>query len=250
MSETTQATNVPNNQGAQASEPKDAETPKGLSAEEVQKLVEAARKQEKDKLFERLSKQESEAKAAKEAAAAKDAELLKAQESLKVYEAAKAKEAEKQKAEEESKMSDADKLARRLEEMEARLAAQASAALEKSQALETELNRMRVAAFRAEAIAQSGIRLTQFVSGNTPEEIQASIEALKAKEAEISAAATAKAEEELRKKLNLPSPVSPSTGPPAAPKLSRDRSELSALKTQEDYLRYEAEMLAKLTQGG
>lgn len=165
-------------------------TDKFFSQEQVNEMIEKARAQEKDKLYPTISK-------ADERAAAMEAELKELRKFQRAQEKAEADRLQAiedaKKAKEEAEMSAKDFAAKSKAEMEARLA-QLQAENDRRVALmeqEIKFNQLQAHIQRRIAEEQNNIvpELIDFISGNTPEEIEASIETLKAKSLAIAEAA-------------------------------------------------------------
>lgn len=193
--------------------PAQGDAPKGtdrfFSQEQVNEMIEKARTQEKDKLYPTISK-------ADERAQAMEAELKELRSFQKKQEKAEADRLkaieDAQKAKEEAEMSAKDLLAKRDQDFAARLEA-IQAENERRVALmeqEIKFNQLQAHIQRRIAEEQNNIvpELIDFVSGNTPEEIETSIEILKAKSAAIAEAAR---NHGVRQRAAMPG-VAPSSG--------------------------------------
>jgi hypothetical protein len=157
---------------------------------DVNEMIEKARQQEKDKLYPTISK-------ADEKTAAMEAELRELtnfRKRAEKEEAARLKAIEDaQRAKEEAELSAKELLARRDEEFNARLE-QIQRENEQRVALmeqEVKFNQLQAYIQRRAAEESSTIvpELLDFINGNTPEEVDASIELLKTKSAAIADAA-------------------------------------------------------------
>lgn len=101
--------------------------------------------------------------------------------------------------------------------------------------------------YRERALRENDVSLAGMVSGNTPEEIDASITSAKAKEAEISA----KVEAKIRKELgaNVPTPLAPGGGGGSSDNNVNNRIELASIRNPDEYRKARSELLRK-AQGG
>lgn len=161
-----------------------------FSQEEVNEMIERARTQEKDKLYPTIQQTDERAKAM-------ESELAELKKFRKSQEKA---EAERQaaidaanKAKEEAELSAKELLERRNQEFDSRLA-EIQAQNEQRIALmeqEVRFNQLQAYIQRRMVEESSTIvpELMDFVTGNTPEEVEASIELLKTKSAQIADAA-------------------------------------------------------------
>lgn len=185
-------------------------TDRFFSQEQVNEMIENARKQEKDKLYPTISK-------ADERAAAMEAEvkeLTAFRKKAEKDEAARLKAIEDaQKAREEAEMSAKELLDRRNAEFDARLA-QIQAENEQRIALmeqEVKYNQLQAYIQRRSVEEANSIvpELIDLINGETPEQVEASIEILKAKSASIAEAARNAG---MRSRTAMPG-VAPSSGP-------------------------------------
>jgi hypothetical protein len=176
---------------------------------DVQAMIEKARQQEKDKLYPTISK-------ADERAAAMEAEVKELsafRKKAEKEEQARAKAIEDaQRAKEEAEMSAKDLVAKRDKEFNDRLA-QLQAENEQRIALmeqEVKFNQLQSYITRRAAEESQTIvpELLDFITGNTPEEVEASIAILKEKSAAIADAARGA---QIRQRSSLPG-VAPSSG--------------------------------------
>jgi hypothetical protein len=143
---------------------------------------------------------------------------------------------------EDSKLSDADKVQKQLDT----LAAQNTRLQEQLEEVATKASeRIRaseLAAFRDRSLRESGITLTELVTGNTQEEITASIATAKDREAAI----YDRASETIRKELagNVPTPVTQTQAPSNTQPLvaSLDKRRIAKMDKGE-YARTRAQLL-------
>lgn len=161
-----------------------------FSQEEVNEMIERARSQEKDKLYPTIQQTDERAKAME----AELKELKKFQKSQEKAEADRLKAIEDaERAKQEAEMSAKELLDKRNQEFDARLA-QIQAENEQRVALmEQEIRFSQLQAYIQRRLVEESANivpeLMDFVTGNTPEEVEASIELLKVKSAAIGEAA-------------------------------------------------------------
>jgi dsDNA-specific endonuclease/ATPase MutS2 len=161
-----------------------------FSQEEVNQLLESARTQEKDKLYPTISKADERSKAME----AELKELRKFQKAQEKIEADRLKAVEDaQKAKEEAEMSAKDFAAQARAEMEARVAQLQAENEQRIALMEQEVKYSKLQAYIQQRVAQEANNivpeLIDFISGETPEAVEASIETLKVKSAAIAEAA-------------------------------------------------------------
>lgn len=180
-----------------------------FSEADVQAMIEKARQQEKDKLYPTIEKTDKRA-------TEMEAELKELQKFKKTFEkdeAARLKAIEDaQRAKEEAEMSAKDLLARRDEEFNNRLAQ-----IQQENELRVAMLEKANEAARLEAYIQRRVmeeqstivpELIDFISGETPEQVEASIEVLKQKSAAIAESAR---NAQTRQRAAMPG-VAPSSG--------------------------------------
>jgi hypothetical protein len=208
-----------------------------FNKDEVQQAVERARQQEKDKLYQRLADLD----------ASRDDLSKKLQEStdmLKVLvsERDEAKKLLEEKA--QSELSAEEKVAQRLKALE-----------EKEIALQEQLERVASEAalrvreselkvYRANKIAESGLTLTELVTGSTEDDIDASIALAKERENAIFNRAREQARAELSSQLPKPAPTAAETQTNNRLVDASKKFELANL-SPEDFNRLKSELLAK-----
>lgn len=189
------------------------DAPKGtdrfFTQEQVNEMIEKARAQEKDKLYPTINK-------ADERAAAMDAELKelrKFQKAQEKIEADRLKAIEDaQKAKEEAEMSAKELLDRRNQEFEARLREIETQNEQRVALMEQEIKFNQLQAYIQRRVAETSNtivpELVDFIQGNTPEEVEASITLLQAKSQAIADASRNAA---VRQRATLPG-VAPASG--------------------------------------
>lgn len=185
-------------------------TDRFFSQEQVNEMIENARKQEKDKLYPTISK-------ADERAAAMDAELkeLRAfQRKQEKVEADRIAAVEKARKEaEEAEMSAKDIIAKRDADFNAKLEQIQRENEQRIALMEQEVKFNQLQAYIQRRLSEEANsivpELMDFVQGNTPEEVEASIEVLKVKSAAIADAARNAG---VRQRTTMPG-VAPSSGP-------------------------------------
>jgi hypothetical protein len=173
-----------------APEPTPTPTPQGtgrfFSQEELNAAIEKARVQEKDKLYPAINKTEEANKIMQEELK----ELQRFKKAQEKTEADRAKAIEDaQKAKEDAEMSAKDFAAKQRVEMEARVAQIQAENEQRIAMMEQEVRFSQLQAYIQRRIVEEGgnivPELVDFISGDTPEAIEASIEVLKAKSAQI-----------------------------------------------------------------
>jgi len=185
-------------------------TDRFFSQEQVNEMIEKARQQEKDKLYPTISKTDERAKQMEEELK----ELTKFRKTAEKQEADRLKAIEDaQRAKEEAEMSAKELLAKRDADFNARLA-QIQAENEQRIALmeqEVKYNQLQAYIQRRATEESNTIvpELMDLINGSTPEEVEASIELLKAKSASIAEAARNAG---IRQRTTMPG-VAPSSGP-------------------------------------
>lgn len=178
----------------------EAETPEGklLTEEEVAKRIEAARKQEKDKLY---SKIEDLSQTVTELSAKAKAE----QEAKEAAEQAAAEELEKERL---ASLSAEDKLAEKMKHIEEQLAVEAAERERLEQQLAEERELAELEAYRQELLQQAGEDIIpDLVRGNSRTEVENSVAYAKARYQELFQATKAKAEGVVTQ--NMPGPTNP-----------------------------------------
>lgn len=189
------------------------DVPKGtdrfFSQEQVNEMIEAARQQEKNKLYPTINKADERAQAME----AEVKELRAFQKKQEKVEADRIKAIEDaQKAKEEAEMSAKDLLAKRDQDFNTRLA-QIQAENEQRVALmEQEIRFNQLQSYIQRRVIEESQNivpeLIDFITGSTPEEVEASIELMKAKSAAIGEAARNAG---IRQRTQMPG-VAPSSG--------------------------------------
>lgn len=163
---------------------------KFFTQEQVNEMIEKARAQEKDKLYPTISQADERARTMQE-------ELDGLKKFRKQQEKAEAERqqaiADAQRAKEEAEMSARELVERRNAEFEAKLAQIEADNAARIALMEQEVRFNQIQAYaQRRAVEESGNivpELIDFISGNTPEEIDASIELLKAKSQAIAESA-------------------------------------------------------------
>ncbi len=212
--------------------PPTAET---ITKADLENLLNKARTQEKSKQHDQLKKRK--------------AELDDLRKQLAEKETSQAELAAKLEDIQNKDLTDSERALKRLEEVEASnkklqqqleiVASEAASKLEKAE----------LARYRERVLRESGIQLTELVSGDTKEEINESLENAKARELVIFEAAKAKAEKELRKQqgANVPKPISPVPQPGAGDLAVSERREVAKMKSA-DYQKIRAKLIAEARQ--
>lgn len=205
--------------------------------DEITLAVEAARKQEKDKLYSRLQELDS-------VKTEMSKRLDETNASLKVLlqERDDARKALNEKA--QAEMTAEERVAARLKALEERESLLQQQLERVATEAASRIRESELKVYRANKIAESGLTLTELVNGSNEAEIDAAI--LRAKEREETI--FAKAREQVRGELSkqLPKPM-PSPATPATPTRLIDpakKFEIANLPA-EDFNRLKAELLAK-----
>lgn len=204
----------------------------GLSEAEVNKRIEAARKQEKDKLYSEITSLKEMVKALTDKANAEDAAKKQ------VDEEAKRKLDEERRA----KLSSEDRFAEQLKNLEERLAREAG----ERQRLSDELTRKEEDAtldrYREKAVREAGEDvIPELIQGKSTDEIDRSLAYAKQRFQELFDASKAKAEGNVRR--NMPGPSNPDPDPMEEAELQSSISKLDIdLKRYRSDKAYRAEM--------
>lgn len=223
MSDTTNTTptNTEESQ-ANAQQPQADVSPKvekpseeSFTKDQLQELLTKARQEEKAKLYKSLEKTKA------------DAEKTQAERDKVLEELNQAKE--RLQTLQDSNMSDIEKVNKQIE-----LLAQQNELLKQqmesvSKQAEERVRVSEVSAYKQKKIESSGLLFPEMVSGNTPEEIDASIEMLKQREESVRSTL----EDKLRAEqaVNVPRPMSPDGATQSV--AVTDRYQLSKLKRDE-----------------
>lgn len=182
---------------------------------QIQEMLTKARQEEKAKLYKSIEKAKAEAT---DTQAERDKvlqELSQAKERLQTLQ--------------DSNMSDIEKVNRQIE-----LLAQQNELLKQqmeqvSKQAEERVRVSEVSAYRQKKVESSGLLFPEMVTGNTPEEIDASIEQLKLREESV----RTQLEDKMRSEqaINVPRPMSPDATTPSTS--SRDRYQISKMNRDE-----------------
>lgn len=214
-------------------------TPKGLTEDEVNKRIEAARKQEKDKLYGQIESLRTTVESLANAAKAEQDAKEKAEAEAK----AKADQ------DRQAKLSDTERIAENMRRIEEQLAKEAA----ERQRLEQELRDEREAAelerYRQQVLSGETDIIPELVQGKSQTDIDRSVARAKARFQELFQASTKKAEGPNRVTSNMPGPTDPN---PAALDEAELANSIQNFKIDPDrYMRdrkYRAEMDAKREQ--
>lgn len=243
MSDMAQQTQTPQNKPTEQSNSVDTlsgaeqRVNETFTQDDVTKAVESARKQEKDKLYQRLNDLDSN----------RDELIKKLDESTEMLKVLMAERdeaqralAEKAKAEMTAEELVAERL-KALEEKEAQMQAQLERVAEEA-AKRVRDSELRL--YRANKIAESGLTLTELVAGQTEAEIDASIKRAREREEAIFSKAREKARAELSAQMPKPAPVAVESVQDSRLIDPSKKFELANLST-EDFNRLKSELLAK-----
>ena len=196
-----------------------------FSKAQLEEMLNKARKEEKDKLYKTLEKNKAKAQESAEERDRVQEELKAAKDRLKTLE--------------DESLSDTDKINQQIKLL-----------LEQNDLLKSKLDqvakegeaRVRASelnAYRQSKIAESGILFPELVSGDTPEEIDASIGQILERESSIRNSV----EDNVRKEFarNVPKPVSPGG---ESKQVSVDRYSISK-KSPQEYLEIRKQLMAR-----
>lgn len=212
--------------------------PETISKDEHVKMLEKVRKEEKEKLYPEMYKLKGEREA-------NEQELAKAKAETADL---KAKLLDK----ENSSLTETQKLERRLSDLESKTQKIESEKSEIQANANLRVAELELKLHRNEKIRTAGIEFPELVTGSTPEEIDASIEAARTREAEVMEKVKGRLREEVAKELGaqLPnsgrSPTDDSAGKDGASVLTlAQRVELAAEKDPVKYRAARARILAE-----
>lgn len=171
---------------------------KGLSEEEVLKRIEAARKEEKDKLYSRIESLESTLKDLRDVAKAereeKDEIRKKAEEEAEVERIAK--------------LSEEEKTQEKLKRFEEELAAERKQREDLAKKLEEEAERRELEAYKAQLLAEAGDEIIpELVQGNNAKDLHESVAYAKERFQQLFQASKQKAEGNVNRRM--PGPTNP-----------------------------------------
>jgi hypothetical protein len=214
-------------------------TDEKYSKDDLTQAIEKARQQEKDKLYSRLSDIDTKNQEYSQ-------KLTETNEMLKALVAerdeAKRKLEEQAKAEMTAEELVAERL-KALEEREARMQAQLEKVAEEA-ALRVRESELKL--FKANVISENNLMLTELVSGNSEEEILASVERAKARENEIFNRAKEQARSELSQ--NLPKPSTPAPVETQTANIDPTKKFDMANLSSQDFQKLKAELLNRARQ--
>jgi hypothetical protein len=212
--------------------------PEVISKDEHRKLLEQVRTEEKNKLYPELNKLKGEREE-------KEKELLKIK--------AEADELRNKLLEKDnSTLSEQEKTERRLSALEEKLKIKDS----ELEAVKAESRRqtsdLELRLYREKKVREAGIELAELVTGNTPEEIDASVEKARQREADILGKAKGKLRDEVAKELgkdlptNSAAPTSDADSKGSALNLSpAQRDELAKIRDPQKYREARARLMAE-----
>jgi len=231
-----------------------------FSKEQLEAAIEKARKEEKEKLYKNLEEAKKTAAEKEQAAKTAAEEKAKLEEKQKSFESEQKKLAE-EKAALQKQVDDLKVKAGEATETEAVkkqmavLEAEVKAAKEREVTLKKQIDAVadagaqrvaeaELARYREQKIRESGIKLTELVTGKNAQEIDASIAAAQGREKEIREAAEKATEEKLRKEFagSVPGPRSPSASMSGLD--GRSRMDVAKLNDAE-YKKIRAQLLEK-----
>jgi DNA repair exonuclease SbcCD ATPase subunit len=207
-----------------------AKAPESISKEEVSRLLEKARADEKAKLYPELEKSKGVVTSLEE----KIAELTKQSEE-------RHKELESLRAGETDKAESINRELRELKEQNTKL----SSAIDRvSQEAAERIRKSELASYREKKIRSAGIKhLDDLVVGDSEEDIDKSIEATKKREDDLFVAAREEARKDLAK--NLPTPISPEGSKGRGPTvMTPSKKEEYAKLRGADYAKIKSQLLA------
>jgi hypothetical protein len=200
---------------------------KTFTKAELDEMLKAARKQEKDKLYKSIEDAKSYSEALKEEHEKVQKDYLKAQERLKTIQ--------------DDKMSDIEKVNKQIEAIIAENESLRNKIDLVSKEAENRIAQSQLSTYRQDKIKQENLLFSDLVQGTTKEEIDASIQALKEREKLIKEQVEAQVRNEL--KQSLPRAVSPSVAEPSIAPVS-SRYDLSKKKGS-DYASVRQKLMAQ-----
>jgi hypothetical protein len=232
-------------QNGQQQPPEQAQQPpQGTGRFFSEEDVERIRQQEKDKLYGRIEEMGTELRTMREEAVARE------QAAQEAIQQAAAAEAEAQRQREEEELSVRELLTRREQEWETRFTEQQQSYARDRAIFDQERSLTLLGEYRRDRIEQESPfiipELRNFVNGNSPEEIDQSIEFIKQQSAAISANFAAAAEQQVQQQpfrgAAMPSvpPVGPMEQLPSYESMS---PEVIAAMDNETYKRYRPQLL-------
>lgn len=228
------ATPDQNSQEGSSAQPREGKGPVLLGLDQLQDLLAKARKDEKDKLYPELEKARTELKNFKQRAKELEGQLSTTQTELDGVRAGSATEFE-------SVNRELRESREKIQKLETAIETVASDAADR-------VRRSELAAYRAKAIAESGIVLEELVSGSSEEDIDRAVKEAKAKESKL----LARAKEEARRELSaeVPRPLSPdgTRGRSASDQLSPKNREAIARQKGSDYEKARQQLLLEAKQ--
>ena len=212
------------NENAQQESKKVEET---FSKAQLDEMLKKARQQEKDKLYKYLDEANKQSEQLKEEHERVQQEYLKTQERLKTLQ--------------DDKMSDLEKVNKQIEAIIAENESLRQKIDSVSKEADERITRSQVNAYKQDRIKQEGLLFSDMVVGNTKDEIDASIQAIKERELAI----RQKMEDQVRLELkdSLPKAISPNTVEPSIAPAS-DRYRISKLKGN-DYANIRQKLLSQ-----
>jgi len=225
-------------QGAPPQPPPDQKASDAISKDEATKLIEKARTEEKNKLYPELQRLKGEREE-------KDKELSK-------LKAESEELRNKLKLNQDTTLTEQQKLEQRMSDLEARIKKADTEKGEIATMANQKIADLELRLYREEKIRKAGIELIELVSGSTREEIDASVERARAREAELLGKARDRIREDVAKELGRTLPNDPAAPPDDSetkdrtPQLTpRQRSELSKIRDPQKYQETRTKMLAE-----
>lgn len=242
--EETKEPKEPEATGEQETETKPTEEARSLSQEDINKLIEAARKQEKDKLYDTIGSLKSQveelSKNSKEAQEAREKAEREAQEKLE--------------SERLSQLSAEEQMQEQLKKLEQRLEkeAQQREALDKK--LQQERTERELLEYRQQLLDEAGDKLIkELVQGSTKEELQNSVASAKAKYQQYFDATVNAAEGNSGREVQVPQMPKPTNADEEALgdhlrglNLQVDPDDISHTRVSEDYKKNREKILAQV----
>ena len=200
MSDTPQENAPTQNEEVQPAVEQTSETTEKFTKDDLIEAVEKARQQEKDKLYSRLSDMDK-----------KSQEYSKSLEETNTLLKSLVAERDEAKAQLDKKAQDEltveERVAQRLQALEAKEAEMQRQLEQVAEQAALRVRESELKLFRANAIAESNLTLTELVRGNTEDEITESIKLAKAREDSIFKKAKEQARNELSQNLPKPAPT-------------------------------------------
>lgn len=218
---TTEASDAPNQNEVSTQETQPASEPSTapahdddkISKQKFEELVAKARREEKEKLYQRIEKSKSDVEAAEAQKEAAQKELAEMKDRLK--------------AEEEAKMSKNTEVEEAIKALREQNEALQRRLDEVAQEAESKVKQSELKSYRKERLEKEGLMLSELVDGASQEEIDEAIKVVKAREEAIRKAVEEQVRAEMKRDLPRPVAVDADSSSIAP---AKDRYSISKLK--------------------